>query len=129
MPTQTLRKPTFLGSFAQSASRIWAKLAIQHEMRGRARLAEEAILRGLCSPQEAIDQIVFRSVTMRRQHNYEKQRLQGIEGIGADKAANLLEEFGSLEAIAEAPLEELVRLRGIGRVLARRIMEQIGDLI
>ena len=47
--------------------------------------------------------------------------LQGLPGIGVKRAQNLLETFGSVEAVFKAELEELVKVEGIGTVGAEAI--------
>ena len=49
--------------------------------------------------------------------------LDEIPGIGAVKRRGLLAHFGSAEAVRQAPAEELVRVPGIGRADAQRIVE------
>jgi excinuclease ABC subunit C len=49
--------------------------------------------------------------------------LDEIPGIGAVKRRSLLAHFGSAEAVRQAPAEELVRVPGIGRADAQRIVE------
>jgi ERCC4-type nuclease len=40
--------------------------------------------------------------------------LQGIPGVGAERACTLLDTFGSIEAVFTANMEELVSIKGIG---------------
>jgi ERCC4-type nuclease len=47
--------------------------------------------------------------------------LQGLPGIGPDRAARLLDEFGSVEAVLTAAREDLLTVDGIGPVTARGI--------
>jgi ERCC4-type nuclease len=49
------------------------------------------------------------------------QMLQGLPGIGPDRAARLLDEFGSVEAVLTAAREDLLTVDGIGPVTARGI--------
>jgi ERCC4-type nuclease len=49
------------------------------------------------------------------------KRLSEIRGIKEVKASDLLDHFGSLEAIAIATTDELIEVRGISHKLARRI--------
>lgn len=51
--------------------------------------------------------------------------LDGIEGLGKSKREALISEFGSLKAIREATVEDLVRVRGVGPVLAEKIREHL----
>lgn len=52
--------------------------------------------------------------------------LQGLPGIGRERAENLLEAFGSIEAVVMAEAEELAEVEGIGKVIAGRIREIVG---
>jgi len=47
--------------------------------------------------------------------------LQGLPGIGRDKAVRLLEKFGSGEAVFTADEEELSEVDGIGITTAKKI--------
>lgn len=47
--------------------------------------------------------------------------LQGIPGVGPDRAERLLERFGSVEAVLSAPLEKLDSVAGIGERTAANI--------
>ena len=51
--------------------------------------------------------------------------LEKIPGIGPVKRKALLKKFGSLEDIAEAPIEELMLVRGITEELAIAVHEQL----
>jgi excinuclease ABC subunit C len=52
-------------------------------------------------------------------------RLDAIEGIGPARRKLLLTAFGSLEAIRRAPVEELMKIRGITRETAERLRGQL----
>jgi DNA excision repair protein ERCC-4 len=47
--------------------------------------------------------------------------LQGLPGVGAERARRLLERFGSLEAVMQADMEELASVQGIGLTTAEAI--------
>ena len=47
--------------------------------------------------------------------------LQGVPGIGPDRAARLLEHFGSVENVVKASHHELAALKGIGESTAVKI--------
>ncbi len=49
--------------------------------------------------------------------------LDGVEGIGPERKRALLKYFGSLERLRGASLEEIERVPGIGKKLAREIYE------
>jgi len=47
--------------------------------------------------------------------------LQGLPGIGAERASALLDTFGSIEAVLTASAEELTTIKGIGAHTAKSI--------
>jgi DNA excision repair protein ERCC-4 len=47
--------------------------------------------------------------------------LQGLPGVGPDRAARLLDHFGSIENVAKASAQELAALEGIGDATAKKI--------
>ena len=50
-----------------------------------------------------------------------KSELDDIEGIGEKKKKELLKHFGSIKKIKEASIEELISVKGITEVLAKKI--------
>jgi excinuclease ABC subunit C len=53
--------------------------------------------------------------------------LDNISGIGPGRKKALLKRFGSIEAIKQAPLEELSRTKGITPALAKKVKEYLGN--
>lgn len=53
--------------------------------------------------------------------------LQGLPGIGREKAARLLQKFGSVEAVFRAGPDELRKVDGIGRNLAEGIRAAVKE--
>jgi DNA excision repair protein ERCC-4 len=53
--------------------------------------------------------------------------LQGLPGIGREKAQRLIDRFGSIEAIITADCEDLQYVKGIGRVIARNIKDVVTE--
>jgi excinuclease ABC subunit C len=53
--------------------------------------------------------------------------LDDIDGIGPSLKKALVQHFGSVTAIRNAELDELCRVKGIGRSLAERIRAAIGN--
>jgi len=51
--------------------------------------------------------------------------LDTIPGIGHKRKRTLLKQFGSVEAIRNAPIEELATTKGMSKKLARRIKESL----
>ena len=52
-------------------------------------------------------------------------RLETIPGIGPARRKALLTTFGTIEAIREAPVEELMKVKGVTRELAERVRGEI----
>lgn len=57
-----------------------------------------------------------------------KSALDEISGIGQVKKTLLLKKFGSAKKIAEAEIEELVKINGINENLARKIKEELSKM-
>ena len=53
--------------------------------------------------------------------------LQGLPGVGHERAIRLLEKFGSVEAIMSASREELLTVEGVGAKTADRIRWAVGE--
>jgi len=51
--------------------------------------------------------------------------LAEVTGVGPTREKDLLREFGSLEEIRRASVEELTRVRGVGPATARRILAEL----
>lgn len=58
---------------------------------------------------------------LRKKPRIQVRVLQGLPGVGAERARRLLERFGSLEAVMQADTEELASVRGIGLATAEAI--------
>jgi excinuclease ABC subunit C len=57
----------------------------------------------------------------RRRANTVASRLEDIDGVGPSRRKALLRRFGSLQAVADADVEELAAVEGVSRTLAERI--------
>ncbi|GAA6732390.1 excinuclease ABC subunit UvrC [Thermus brockianus] len=67
-----------------------------------------------------------------KQHQKERSRellrvLEGIPGIGEARRRVLLERYGGLKALREAPLEELARLPGMNQKAAEALKAALGE--
>ncbi len=51
--------------------------------------------------------------------------LDTIPGIGPKRKRALLKQFGSVQAIREAPIEELATTRGMSKNLAQKVKEHL----
>jgi len=54
--------------------------------------------------------------------------LQGLPGVGPERAARLLDSFGNVEAVVTAPENQLVKIPGIGLHLAKLIRWAVGSI-
>jgi ERCC4-type nuclease len=55
--------------------------------------------------------------------------LQGLPGVGSERASRLLDAFGSVEAVVTATGEELQSVAGIGKHIAEKIRWAVSDQI
>ena len=55
--------------------------------------------------------------------------LQGLPGVGGERAARLLDSFGSVEAVITATSEELQAVEGIGKHIAEKIRRVVSEHI
>ena len=62
-------------------------------------------------------------------HRRQLYLLQGLPGIGREKADRLLRAFGSVEAVFNAPCEELEAVAGIGGKTAQKIRWAVGEQV
>ena len=53
--------------------------------------------------------------------------LQGLPGIGHERAMRLLQKFGSVEAIMSTSREDLLTVEGVGAKTADRIRWAVGE--
>jgi len=94
------------------------------------------------TPEETAKLLIFAARQMRSQrsggtlrHGYRpkgmrKRRsfiLQGLPGIGPKRAVQLLEVFGSIEAVMRASAKDLSRVSGISVATAQKIRAIVGD--
>jgi excinuclease ABC subunit C len=60
-----------------------------------------------------------------RNKSMTKSILDNVQGIGDVKKKELLNTFGSVEKIAEAKVEDLVKVKGITKDLAKVILDTL----
>ncbi len=84
--------------------------------------------RGLFLLQRIRDEAHRFAITYHRDVRKKKglaSRLETIPGIGPARRKALLTTFGTIEAIREAPVEELMKVKGVTRELAERVRGEI----
>ena len=60
-----------------------------------------------------------------RENIFTKSELDEIEGIGDKKRSLLLKKFGSIEKIKSAKIEDLIKIKGINKELAEKIIKKL----
>ena len=53
--------------------------------------------------------------------------LQKIPGVGKERARALLRQFGSVKAVSDATVEELLLVKGVTRPAAEAIVRYFGE--
>jgi excinuclease ABC subunit C len=61
----------------------------------------------------------------RRQQRLAASPLDAIAGLGAKRRRDLLREFGGLQAVARAGVDDLARVKGVSRALAQSIYDRL----
>ena len=64
----------------------------------------------------------------RRDKARSQSTLEGVAGIGPKRRRELLRQFGGLQAVAQATVEELAKAPGISPTLAQRIYDHFHDV-
>ncbi len=88
---------------------------------------DDPALRLLLRVRDEAHRFAGRYQRRRRAHGLASSELDGIAGVGPARRKRLLQHFGSVEGIRQAPFEDLAALPGIGERLARRIRERLDN--
>ena len=114
-----------------------ARLKIVQEMRKRFDYAAELLALGQITVPDALEWI--RSATaVEHEHRIQEEKrkkesqllvLAKIKGIDMLLAEDLIDEFGSLQAIAQATPEELEIVPGINKTRAKEIVKELPKLM
>jgi len=65
----------------------------------------------------------------RGKYRVQTRVLQGLPGIGPERAKRLLEKFGTIEAVMTAEVEELAAIRGVGMATAETIRWAVKEAV
>ncbi len=114
-----------------------ARLKMVQELRKRFDLATELLALGQVTVSDALEMIhtrtaeeyINRSQEEKREKKLQLLILTKIEGIDMPLAEDLIDEFGSLEAIARATSEELENVPGIDKNRAGEIVKEVSKLV
>ena len=60
---------------------------------------------------------------LRRAKKRRESTLESIEGLGPKRRQLLLKQFGGLQGVARAGIEDIMQVKGISRELAKRVYE------
>lgn len=52
-------------------------------------------------------------------------RLEAVDGVGPDRAAAVADEFGNIEAVRRADIDDLADVHGVGPATAEKIVEEL----
>ena len=119
----------------------WLRVAAVAKGRGRKPGMEQLFVSGRKTPirlppdspalllvQQIRDEAHRFAITGHRQRRGKARRtspLEGIPGLGPKKRRELLRQFGGLQGVMGAGVEDLSRIRGIGRRLAETIYNEL----
>lgn len=131
---------TLPNNFGRQASPIELELArskIAREFRKRFDSATELLALGQVTVSEALDLIQLKTAEeyiSRAQEEEKEKKLQvllltNIEGVDILLAEDLIDEFGSLEAISKATPDELGIVPGIDKNKAKKIVRELPKLM
>ena len=133
----TITLPNNLNSQASPIEVEVARLKINQALRRRYELVAELLALGHLTPPEALALIQSKTAEkhIARIQQEEKEKklrillLTNIEGIDIPLAEDLLDEFGSLKAIASATPEELAIVPDIDKNKAKEIARRLPKLM
>ena len=88
---------------------------------------EELIEKGILGKEKNTDKLLGVIEASKQNDAYQLMTGLGISGIGKTAAKSLMEHFGSIHAVAEASMEQLVEVNDIGEISAKAIYQYFHD--
>lgn len=113
-----------LAGLAKRFEELWPVNATRPVLIG----AHDPVLHLLTSVRDHAHRHALDANRRRRERDALRTGLDNIPGVGAVRRRALLARFGTLDAVARAPVEELEGVTGVGHQLARRIVEHFSGL-
>jgi excinuclease ABC subunit C len=113
-----------LAGLAKRFEEIWPVNATRPVLIG----AHDPVLHLLTSVRDHAHRHALDANRRRRERDALRTGLDSIPGVGSARRRALLARFGTLDAVARAPVEELEGVTGVGPQLARRIVEHFSGL-
>ena len=98
--------------------------ALIDEQRNEIKLSER-LMNKITEFQDCVHETAINYHRKLRESQLTKSILDEIEGIGEVKKKKLLKEFGTIEEIKKASIEELTKVDGITEKLAQKIKERL----
>lgn len=88
---------------------------------------EELIEKGILGKEKNTDKLLGVIEASKQNDAYQLMTGLGISGIGKTAAKSLMEHFGSIQAVADASMEQLVEVNDIGEISAKAIYQYFHD--
>lgn len=89
---------------------------------------EELIEKGILGKEKNTDKLLGVIEASKQNDAYQLMTGLGISGIGKAAAKSLMEHFGSIHAVADASMEQLVEVNDIGEISAKAIYQYFHDV-
>ena len=88
---------------------------------------EELIEKGILGKEKNTDKLLGVIEASKQNDAYQLMTGLGISGIGKTAAKSLMEHFGSIHAVSDASMEQLVEVNDIGEISAKAIYQYFHD--
>ena len=89
---------------------------------------EELTEKGILGKEKNTDKLLGVIEASKQNDAYQLMTGLGISGIGKTAAKSLMEHFGSIHAVADASMEQLVEVNDIGEISAKAIYQYFHDV-